>query len=203
MQAGRGESKRGRGRPRSYDPDEALERALGAFWRRGFSATSLDDLVEATGMHRPSLYAAFGDKRAIYRLSLERFVARMRAGAIRTLFREADVRRALLRFYESAIDVYFSLDPAPGCFVMCTLPAEAVADEMLRNDLAGVMRALDKALTTRFEQARAAGAPIADARAAAHLAQAVLHTLALRARAGASKASLRKIAREAVALLCH
>ena len=154
-------------------------------------------------MNRPSLYAAFGDKRAIYRRCLERFVARMRAEADETLFGEADLARALLRFYESALDVYFSLSPPLGCFVMCTVPAEALSDETLRNHLAGVMRELDEVLTTRFEQARANGAAIPNARAAAHLAQAVLHSLALRARAGASIALLRRIAREAVALLCH
>jgi AcrR family transcriptional regulator len=194
--------KRARGRPRLYDPDEALDRALGAFWARGFSATSLDDLVAATGMNRPSLYAAFGDKRAIYGLALDRFVERMRAAAGETLFGEPDVARALLRFYEGALEVYFSADPAPGCFIMCTVPSEALSDSTLRRDLDEVMRHLDNALTTRFEQARAAGESVREPRAAAHLAQAVLHSLALRARAGASKAFLRKLAREAVDLLC-
>ena len=55
-----------RGRPRAYDPAVALARARDTFWGGGYSATSLDDLTEATGMNRPSLYAAFGDKRALY-----------------------------------------------------------------------------------------------------------------------------------------
>ena len=55
-----------RGRPRSYDPEQVLERALHAFWKSGFSGTSLDTLALATGLNRPSLYAGLGDKRTIY-----------------------------------------------------------------------------------------------------------------------------------------
>src|SRR6185503_13287769 len=62
-----------RGRPRAYDPDTALARAAATFWKAGYAGTSLDDLVEATGMNRPSLYAAFGDKREIYLKTLEHY----------------------------------------------------------------------------------------------------------------------------------
>ena len=55
-----------RGRPRAYDPERALAQATAAFWDAGYSATSLDDLSAATGMNRPSLYGAFGDKHALY-----------------------------------------------------------------------------------------------------------------------------------------
>src|SRR6516162_6182995 len=62
-----------RGRPPAYDRDAALQQATDAFWRAGFSGTSLDDLAAATGMNRPSLYAAFGDKRALYLHALDRY----------------------------------------------------------------------------------------------------------------------------------
>src|SRR3977135_1263272 len=63
--AGRSPPKR-LGRPRAYEPEVALARALDVFWKEGFAATSLDDLSAATGMNRPSLYGAFGDKRELY-----------------------------------------------------------------------------------------------------------------------------------------
>ena len=69
--------KRPRGRPREYDPEEALDAAMGVFWARGYAATSLTDLSEATGMNRPSLYAAFGDKRSVFLRALHRYSARM------------------------------------------------------------------------------------------------------------------------------
>ena len=55
-----------RGRPRAYDPETALSQAMAVFWDAGYAATSLDDLSAATGMNRPSLYGAFGDKHALY-----------------------------------------------------------------------------------------------------------------------------------------
>ena len=60
-----------RGRPRSYDPETALARAAAVFWKAGYAGTSLDDLSQATGMNRPSLYAAFGDKRDLYLKTLD------------------------------------------------------------------------------------------------------------------------------------
>ena len=63
-------SPRRRGRPRAYDPDVALSRAVETFWAHGYAGTSLDDLSAAMGMNRPSLYAAFGDKRDLYLKSL-------------------------------------------------------------------------------------------------------------------------------------
>src|SRR5918993_4135780 len=69
---------RKRGRPRAYEPDVALTRAMEVFWRDGFAATSLDTISAATGMNRPSLYAAFGDKRDIYVKAYERYRERAR-----------------------------------------------------------------------------------------------------------------------------
>src|SRR6516162_9745711 len=57
---------RRRGRPRAFEPETALTQAMDLFWKDGFAATSLDDLSAATGLNRPSLYGAFGDKRALY-----------------------------------------------------------------------------------------------------------------------------------------
>ena len=77
-----------RGRPRAYDPQAALARAAETFWKAGYAGTSLDDLVAATGMNRPSLYAAFGDKRDLYLKTLEHYRdegrALARRGACRT-----------------------------------------------------------------------------------------------------------------------
>ena len=66
--------RRARGRPRAYDADDALSNATDAFWLGGYSGTSLDTLSDATGMNRPSLYAAFGDKHALYLNTLDRYV---------------------------------------------------------------------------------------------------------------------------------
>src|SRR5690349_23541663 len=64
---------RRRGRPPAYDAQVALKKATDAFWRAGYSGTSLDAITAATGMNKPSLYAAFGDKHALYLAALERY----------------------------------------------------------------------------------------------------------------------------------
>ena len=144
-------------------------------------------------MRRPSVANAFGDKPALYRRALARFADRARAGASAGLA-EPDLERALAAFYLAALDVYFSRDPARGCFVMCTAPAAALAHPEVRADLLGVVRDLDTALTRRFTLAGDSEPAIS-----ARLAQAVLHSLAIRARAGEPKAALRRLARAAAA----
>src|SRR5262250_3383868 len=96
---------RPRGRPRAYDPEIALQRATESFWRAGYAATSLDDLSAATGMNRPSLYGAFGDKRELYIKSYRRYREDARA-AMGKIFRdELPIRRRLERIYSVALDI--------------------------------------------------------------------------------------------------
>src|SRR4051812_23755127 len=95
-----------RGRPRAYDHDIALAQAMAVFWDAGYAATSLDELSAATGMNRPSLYGAFGDKRALYRQAIAQYRATARAGLAAALTREAPLREALGRVYKAALGIY-------------------------------------------------------------------------------------------------
>jgi AcrR family transcriptional regulator len=197
--------KRPRGRPRAYDPEQALARALGAFWRGGFSGTSLDDLSAATGMNRPSLYGAFGDKRELYLAALERYVAASRAGMAESLDPDLPLPDGMLRVYERALALYFGDAEAPlGCFLVGTAATEAARDASVRDRLGSGLRELTRTFEARLRLARerAEIAPDADPALLANLAGAVLHSLALRSRAGDSRASLRAFARGAVRLLC-
>jgi AcrR family transcriptional regulator len=197
--------KRPRGRPRAYDPERALGSATRAFWRAGFSATSLDDLSAATGMNRPSLYGAFGDKRALYLAALERYVARARADMDETLRDDLPLADALLAVYDRALGLYFAEPDAPlGCFLIGTAATEAAGDAAVRAALGAGLRTLTEAFHRRLRRARERGeiARSADPRLLADLAGAVLHSIALRARAGDPRAELRKLARSAVAQLC-
>ena len=85
--------KRTRGRPREYDRTTALESAMQVFSTKGFTAASLDDLAAATGMNRPSLYNAFGDKESLYRETLDHFIAGLRARIGTILVDEPDLER--------------------------------------------------------------------------------------------------------------
>src|ERR1700744_597743 len=105
--AAKDEPKR-RGRPRAYQPEIALGKALELFRKGGFAAPSLDDLSAATGMNRPSLYGAFGDKRELYIKSYARYRADARAKMIEIFRDEMPIRKRLQRVYDVALDIYLS-----------------------------------------------------------------------------------------------
>ena len=196
---------RRRGRPRAYDPDVALQRALETFWKGGYSGTSLDDLATATGMNRPSLYAGFGDKRAIYLKALEHYWQRNLTAMRNTLSPERPLREAVQRVFEGALAIYFSGDGRPrGCFAFGTATTELVADPLIRAAFNRGTSSLDECWETRFRIARETGELAADAdpETLAGLASAVLSRLAMRARAGTPRAELAEFARKAVGTLC-
>src|SRR5674476_323582 len=94
-----------RGRPRAYQPEVALGKALELFRKDGFAATSLDDLSAATGMNRPSLYGAFGDKRELYIKSYARYRTDARAAMVEIFKDELPIRERLQRIYAVALDI--------------------------------------------------------------------------------------------------
>src|SRR6186997_1818062 len=108
-----------RGRPRAYDPAQALARAADTFWKAGYAGTSLDDLSEATGMNRPSLYAAFGDKRDLYLKTLMHYRDEGRALARAAMADQPTLRVFLRRFYGKALDLYLEDGPR-GCYSIGT-----------------------------------------------------------------------------------
>lgn len=196
---------RPRGRPRAYDSDQALADARDVFWRSGYAGTSLDQLSTATGMNRPSLYGAFGDKHALYLNTLERYIEAGRLAMVHALSEDLPLPQALLRVYDGALAWYLPADGDQlGCFMIGTATVEAVDDVEVRTALAEGLRTYDKAFEKRLKLAQAAGELPADAQPPllAKIASAILHSLALRARAGDSRASLRATAVAGVALIC-
>ena len=197
--------KRPRGRPRGYDPDDALARATAQFWRGGFAGTSLDELSAATGMNRPSLYGAFGDKRELYLATLDRYLALSLAAMETALDPAQPLADGLQAVYDRSLALYFSdADNPLGCFLVGTAATEAARDPGVRQKLGAALRALTRAFETRLRRARDEGelGAGADPALLANLAAAVLYSIALRARAGDSRASLRKLAQGAVQMLC-
>lgn len=194
-----------RGRPRQFDEDEALTGAMLLFWEKGLSATSLDDLAIAMNMNRPSIYNAFGNKDAIYRKSLARFCDQLDKGIQETLDASTLVDVGLNAFFEQAIEVYCGSNPQMGCLMICTAPSEAVSNPEVGKDLKDLISRLDIGLSQRLARAQRNGEISVDLqpKLTAKLLQATLQTIALRARTGEPKASLRKLARYAVKTLVH
>lgn len=157
-------------------------------------------------MNRPSLYAAFGDKHALYIKALEQYWAFADAAMHEALKdTELTLSQALMRFYEGQLSIYFSGDGQPrGCFAIGTATTEAVADSEIREDLSERLSRLDADLETRLQVAINAGELKSDAdpAALAVLASSLLHSISIRARAGKSRAELTELARNAVNVIC-
>src|SRR2546423_8269445 len=190
-----------RGRPRAYQPEIALGRALDLFRKDGFAATSLDDLSAAAGMNRPSLYGAFGDKRELYIKSYARYRADARA-AMKEIFREElPIRKRLERIFEVALDIYLSGDAGPrGCFTVMTAASEAVADPENRALVLEGVSELCKAFAVCFPVAKEKGelTNSADPVVLAQLASATIHTIAIRARARVPRKELEAIVKGSI-----
>jgi TetR/AcrR family transcriptional regulator, copper-responsive repressor len=198
-------SSKRRGRPPSYVPEVALARATDAFWKAGYAATSLDELAAATGMNRPSLYGAFGDKHALYLKALADYWEVGRATMARALAPERPLRDGLRRVYSKALDLYFPPEnTARGCFIIGTATTEAMHDVDVRTALAAVLHDIDAAFEARlrFAQQRGELRAGADPLILAKLAGATLHTLAIRSRAGEPRAELEAISDGVVELIC-
>jgi AcrR family transcriptional regulator len=183
----------------------ALSRATDSFWNGGYAGTSLDQITAATGMNKPSLYAAFGDKHGLYLEALAQYWQRTVATARKALLDDLPLADALMRVYDGALAVYFSGDGRPrGCFVVGTAVTEAVEDRAIPDSLAAGLRTLDGDFEARFQIARENGElrKDADPGTLAFLASATMHTIAIRARAGTPRASLRALARKAIGVIC-
>ena len=193
-------SRRRRGRPPEFAREAALGAALETFWRRGFSGASLDELTAAMGIHKPSLYAAFGNKERLYEAAVDHYVANIGASYLAPLAKPT-LRAALDGFFDATIAGVCGKHGPRGCVVACTLPAEAGLANAAQAKLAAVLEQLDAAFVARIAAAQRAGelSKRRDARALGQLVGSGMLALSIRARAGAGPRELRRIADEIVA----
>jgi TetR/AcrR family transcriptional regulator, copper-responsive repressor len=184
---------RRRGRPPAYDRDAVVERAQLVFWREGATGASLDALGEATGLHKPSLYAAFGGKRGLYVAALDAYIERG-APDVQEALARAPLRDALEAFFEADLDVFCGPEGRRGCFLIGTAIEAAAEDAGVRARVEAVFAGLRRTLRARIERAAAEGdlGGDADVEAVTEIVCATHVTLAVEARAGAAKAELRK-----------
>jgi TetR/AcrR family transcriptional regulator, copper-responsive repressor len=191
------DSTKKRGRPRAFDPDTALKAAAERFRAGGYSGTSLDELAAATRLNRPSLYSAFGDKKALYLAALHRSHARAERGFARLAEADLPLRAMLERFFAAVIDGYVSGDDGPaGCIVISTAATESVIDPDVRAFIGRFLAMEDEQVALLLRNAGVA-APQAQAR----VVTAMVHSLSVRARAGAPRAELDAVARDCIDLI--
>lgn len=194
-----------RGRPRAFEPDVALSKAMDTFRDGGFAATSLDDLSAAMGINRPSLYGTFGDKRDLFLKAYERYRREMAAEFAPAFDPNLSLRVTLEKIYAKAIDVYLAGDNGPrGCFTVMTATSEAMADPEIRALVQKALGTAQRLLKARFEVAVKSGElpANADIQMLSQIAATTIEALAIRARARFPRADLEAIARGTVALIC-
>src|SRR3954451_1630469 len=110
---------RPRGRPRSFDEMEALEKATQVFWSKGYDGVTIDDLVAGMGVARPSLYAVFGDKRTIFLRALRAYAEAKGARTAKALFSPPTLRDPLAGFLRHGVESATEEGSARGCLMMC------------------------------------------------------------------------------------
>ena len=189
------------GRPRGFDCDAALEAATLLFWRKGFAATSMNDLCDAMGVRSPSLYAAFGSKEALYLEAVEHYVRTQGPPVWGKLAEGATARAGIENLLIAATEILPKSRATPaGCMAMLA----AVGDEWP----AGITRVVKKvrlevlgALRSRLQNAVAEGELPAstDIDGLSRFYLSVYQGMAIQARDGATQAELRAVAAAAMA----
>lgn len=184
-------------RPREFDEDQVLDSVLALFWSRGFEATSVQDLVDATGLNRASLYNAFGDKEALYRKVLERYLDK--AAALGGLDTSLPVHEALPKLVYGWVDGTMPAEGPRGCFLQqcATAGGDATAQELLAAWNARLERMIREYLTA--ERDRGAFRTARDPKDLARFLVLVQQGIAASARGGAKRSALRAAVDEAVA----
>jgi AcrR family transcriptional regulator len=184
-----------RGRPREFDADEALDRALEVFWRRGYEAASIAELTEAMGINRPSLYAAFGNKEALFRKALDRYAQGPAAYTYEAL-EEQTARAVVERLLHGAADALTDPQRPHGSLGVQGALACSEAAQSIKEELCARQAAWEAALQKRLELAKRDG-DLGETVNCADLAQyiaAVAQGMAVQAAGGATRKQLRKIA---------
>jgi len=182
------------GRPRGFDADRALDRALAIFWRDGYEGASLPALTKAMGINRPSLYAAFGNKEALFRKALARYDRGPAAYTYKAL-KKPTARGVVEAMLKGIVTLLTKPDHPGGCLMVqgalaCGENGQRVREELASQRAAGVV-----AMRRRFQRAIDEGdlPANADATGLARFLATVMHGLAVQAASGASRKELVRV----------
>ena len=179
------------GRPRAFDIEKALDQALQVFWHKGYEGTSLSDLTEAMGINRPSLYAAFGNKEALFRKVLDRYTDGP-ASYFRKALKEPTARAVAERILREAVDLLTDPRTPGGCLMVQGALSCGESADQIRQELALRRAAGEAAIRQRFKRARLEGDLPADSNPAelARFLATIIHGMSVEAASGASRNEL-------------
>ena len=181
-----------RGRPLSFDRDNALEQAMHVFWERGYEAASISDLTSAMGITPPSLYTAFGDKEKLFLEAIERYALGPGSAGPRALKEEPTARAAIERWLHEAADELTRPCHPKGCMVVmattnCSVAAEHVQTALTRRRAAAIAN-----IRERIQDGIDKGELPAetDAKALSNFYSTIYQGMSMQAKDGATRASL-------------
>jgi TetR/AcrR family transcriptional repressor of nem operon len=188
-------------RPRSFDPGEVLDLARDVFWRKGFQGTSLDDITAATGIAKPSLYAAYGDKNALFLKVLDRYHERIVATAERILQEGPSARDAIERWLTGFVPFCSGAKGTRGCLSVNTAVDGASDQKEVRNKIQRFNRKLETLLSNRLRADRAQFAGAFDPDSTAHAIIAIYLGLMVLAKDAPDAGRVRATLNQAMKLL--
>ena len=190
-----------RGRPRSFDERDALEKAIQVFWSKGYDGVTIDDLVAGMGVGRPSLYSVFGDKRTLFLRVLRAYAETKGALAAKALLSPRTLRDSLAAFLRHTVETATAKGSARGCLLECVAPLvdDAEVRQFLQKSSADAARMVER----RFRDGISAGEVPPDFPVAARASQVIdiSKGLTMRAQIGTPRKRLLKDAKEAVNLV--
>ena len=190
-------AKRGPGRPREFDPDAALDRAVELFWAEGFDGVDVERIASAVGVTKPSLYRLFGDKSSLFLHALKRYGETVGASPLAAFSAEPDIACAVRMLLEETVKAATMNGRASGCLMACVAVAEAERSEEVRSAVACALTALTGVLGTRFDQETKNGclSALTPIETRSHMLVDLMQGLMLRARAGVPRSDLLRDAR--------
>ena len=182
------------GRPREFDIDKAIDRAMTLFWRQGYEGTSLSDLTNALGITRPSLYAAFGSKKGLFLKALDRYVEGPSRYVLEALKAPSAIKVAK-HLFRGAIELNTNAHH-PGCLMVRNAQACGLETEAVRRELATKLIEGERAIADRFKRAKAESDLPDDANPVdlARYVRSVVYGIAVQAATGATAKELHRVA---------
>ncbi|MCJ2188196.1 TetR/AcrR family transcriptional regulator [Novosphingobium beihaiensis] len=183
-----------RGRPREFDPDKALASALRVFWQHGYEGASMAELTEAMGITKPSLYACFGNKEALFKKALDLY-EQEKLSYVKAALEAPTAKGVAKRLLNGALDTHCGSTDPQGCLgvismVACTSEAPSLREHVIARRVSSEM-----AIVERLERAKADGdlPESVDPKALAQCLTTVLQGLAVKTQAGASREDLQNV----------
>ena len=190
-------------RTKQFDERQALVSAMLVFWEKGYEATSINDLEQAMGLKRTSIYNTFGNKSAIFERVMSCYKESVMAALFAKLDSAPDIREGVRRMLNGALDIHFDEDNPGGCLVVLSIVESGQHDEQSQASMQQTIQELKSALQQRLSKAKRSGelSKQLDAGATATTIATTMAGMMVMGKANFTKASLKKTINQVVGLL--